>query len=161
MGTTNGQASSISEWVILGLVVSAIFSIGVEPPSNPSPDLEVTHLSGTIDLSTQSSLDAFGLGEDARYASAEIEVDSRGVVSEGCMDCTTSPTGVHMNGSILIPNMTGLVTRVEIEFNFTHLSENAMDGFIRREWLSVDWGCGRSFRALGDSHRTRPSEMES
>ena len=47
-----------------------------------------------------------------------------------------------MNGSILIPNMTGPLTRVEIQFNFTHLSENVMDGFILREWLSVDWGAG-------------------
>ena len=142
MGTTNGQASSISEWVILGLVVSAIFSIGVEPPSNPGPDLEVTHLSGTMDLSTQSSLDVFGIGEEDRNAPAEIEVDSRGVVSEGCTDCSTSPTGVRMNGTILIPNLVGDVSRIEIEFNFTHLSENVMDGFIGREWLSVDWGAG-------------------
>ncbi len=139
------QASSIIEWIVLGLVVSAIFSIGVEPPSNQSPVLEVTHLSGTMDLSTQSSLDAFGLGEDARDAPATIEVDSRGVVSEGCTYCSTSPTGVHMNGSILIPNLTGDVSRIEIEFNFTHLSENAMDGFILREWLSLDWGAGNLF----------------
>ncbi len=142
MGTTDRQASSTIEWIVLGLVVSAIFSIGVEPPPNSSPVLEVTHLSGTMNLSTQSSLDAFGLGEEARYAPAEIEVDSRGVVSEGCTYCSTSPTGVHMNGSILIPNLTGDVSRIEIEFNFTHLSETATDGFIHREWLTLNWGAG-------------------
>ena len=88
-----------------------------------------------MDLSTQSSLDAFGLGEFDRYAPAQIEMDSRGVVSEGCTDCTTAPTGVHMNGTIVISNLTGGAPGlglVEGELNFTHLSENAMDGFILR-----------------------------
>ena len=143
MVATDGQESSIIEWVVLGLVVLAIFSIGVESKPEPVIDREVTHLSGMMNLSTQSSLEMFSLDGYDRYPPVEIEIDSQGVVSEGCTDCTTPPTGVHMNGTIVISNLTGgPLTRVEGRLDFTHLSEHVTGGFISREWRSVDWGAG-------------------
>jgi hypothetical protein len=137
------------EYIVLGLVVLAIISIGVEPTGNETENLEVTHISGTISLSTQSSLEAFGLGEFDPYADAEVELDSSGVISDGCVTCVTPPVGIHINGTVNISNLTGGgpgLGYVEGTLDLVYLREFVSDGFIGREWLTVDWGAGDQSR---------------
>jgi len=145
--TPNGaQTAPLIEWLVLVIVVSAVFSVGMVPSPDQEVQLEVTHISGTIELSTQSSLDAFGLGDHDLYtALATVEMDSHGVISQNCTDCGTSPAGVHINGTVIITNLTGGlfgVGRIEGELSITHLSEYIAEGLISRQWLTIDWDAG-------------------
>jgi len=140
----SGNKSSMIEWSILILVVVSVFSIAVEPDVDNGPELEVTHITGTMGFNTEASLEMIGLDDSyhTNVAVAEIEMDSRGIISNGCEDCTTSPHGVQMNGTITVTGLSGPLTRIEGTLNITHLSEHVQDSLISREWLSVDWSAG-------------------
>jgi len=59
----NDTMSPSTEWFVLGLVVLATISIGLEPEVGPQVDLEVTHMSGDVTLSTRASMNALGLDD--------------------------------------------------------------------------------------------------
>ena len=101
----SGNKSSMIEWLILILVVVAVFSIAVEPDVDNGPELEVTHITGTMGFNTEASLEMIGLDDSyhTNVAVAEIEMDSRGIISNGCEDCSTIPHGIQMNGTITVP----------------------------------------------------------
>ena len=52
-----------AEWLVLILVILATISIGVEPEVVPEEELEVTHMSGSVTLSTRASMNELGLDD--------------------------------------------------------------------------------------------------
>jgi hypothetical protein len=133
------------EWAVLLMVVLATIGLGLQTESASSPELEVTHISGTIILSTRASMDALGLEEFNREALATVDMESHSVISTECTYCQSSPIGIHLNGSVLITDLISDVlpdTRVEGELSITHLMEYQKGDLILREWLSIDWDAG-------------------
>jgi len=125
-----------AEWFVLGLVVLAILSIGIESESDSQGELEVTHLSGTITLSTRSSMNALGLDDYDRGAKATLDIQVQGVVSSQCVTCI----GISMQGPVNITELMGAGTgRIEANIAVLHLQEHVGDGLIAREWLSFHW----------------------
>ena len=66
---------NFAEWLVLGLVVLATMSIGIEPESVVQDELEVTNLSGTITLATRASMDVLGLEDFDKGATANVNVN--------------------------------------------------------------------------------------
>ncbi|MDG1525447.1 MAG: hypothetical protein P8Q90_05205 [Candidatus Thalassarchaeaceae archaeon] len=132
---------NFAEWLVLGLVVLATLSIGIEPEVVAEEELEVTHLSGSVTLSTRASMNALGLNDYDRGAMATVDMQVGSVVSEDCANCT----GIMIQGQV---NVTGLeggqggMGRVEAQLNVLHLRESAGEGLIQREWLTIDWDAG-------------------
>ena len=130
-----------AEWLVLGLVVLATLSIGVEPEPEPQVELEVTHISGTITLSTRASMNALGLDEFDRGAKATMDMDVNGVVSDECSNCT----GISIQGQVNVTQLQGGPGgggRIEAQLSVLHLREWLGEGMIIREWLSFDWDAG-------------------
>ena len=92
---------NFAEWLVLGLVVLATMSIGIEPESVMRDELEVTNLSGTITLATRASMDVLGLEDFDKGATANVNVDVQNTVSADCENCT----GILIQGPV---NITGL-----------------------------------------------------
>jgi hypothetical protein len=139
------QAASIVEWLVLAIVVLATITLGVEEEVEPEIDLEISNLSGTMILTTRASMDALGLDDYDRGAIATINIDSLAVISEGCSDCVTNPTGIQMSGNVNLTELiddAGRLGRIEAELNVTYLQEELSEGLIAREWLSIDWNAG-------------------
>lgn len=127
-----------AEWFVLGLVVLAILSIGIESESDSQGELEVTHLSGTITLSTRSSMNALGLDDYDRGAKATLDIQVQGVVSSECVTCI----GISMQGPVNITELMGGGPGsgpIEANIAVLHLQEHVGDGLIAREWLSFHW----------------------
>jgi hypothetical protein len=57
------QMFTLTEWIVLGIVVLSTFTLGIEPPIGSEENIEITHLSGSIILSTRSAMDTFGLDD--------------------------------------------------------------------------------------------------
>ena len=130
-----------AEWLVLGLVILATLSIGIEPETEAEDELEVTHMSGTVTLSTRASMNALGLDDYDRGAKATVNMHVQSVVSSDCSNCT----GVSMQGHVNVTELQGGpggMGRVEAQLSVLHLSESADDGLILREWLSFDWDAG-------------------
>ena len=130
-----------AEWLVLGLVVLATLSIGIEPETEAEDELEVTHMSGTVTLSTRASMNALGLDDYDRGAKATVNMQVQGVVSADCSNCT----GVSMQGQVNVTELQGGqggMGRVEAQLRVLHLSESAGDGLILREWMTFDWDAG-------------------
>ena len=133
--------SGKSEWLVLGLVILATLSIGVEPEAVADEYLEVTHLSGSVTLSTRASMNALGLNDYDQGAMATVDMQVESVVSEDCANCT----GISIQGQV---NVTGLeggpggMGRVEAQLSVLHLREFIGEGMIQREWLTIDWDAG-------------------
>lgn len=139
------HVSSRIEWVVLTLVLLATISVEMKSQNDSITDLEVTHISAEIIMATDSSMDTLGLGDYDRNGNAYIEMDSHRVVSEGCEDCTNTPTGLQMNGTFLLKNVTkdgGGSFRFEGPLTITYLTEYIDDDFIAREWLSINLSAG-------------------
>jgi len=138
-------SGSVVEWIVLAIVVISTIALDVDPSNDEVEEFEVSKLSGTIKLSTRSSMDILGLEEFERGALATVDMDVHRVVSEGCTDCISTPTGMQLFGKV---NITGLIDdddrlgRIEAELKITHLSEFQGDDFITREWVSIDWVAG-------------------
>ncbi|MDP6324061.1 MAG: hypothetical protein QF684_00640 [Candidatus Thalassarchaeaceae archaeon] len=130
-----------AEWLVLGLVVLATLSIGFEAEIEPQVDFEVTHMSGTVTLSTRASMNALGLDDYDRGAKATVDMQVHGVVSEDCTNCT----GISIQGQVNITQLQGGpggMGRVEAQLSVLHLRESAGEGLIQREWLAIDWDAG-------------------
>ena len=130
-----------AEWLVLVLVILATISIGIEPEVAPEEDLEVTHMSGTVTLSTRASMNALGLDDYDRGAKATVDMQVQGVVSADCSNCT----GILMEGLVNVTQLQGGpggMGRVEAQLSVLHLRESPGDGLIHREWLTIDWDAG-------------------
>ena len=130
-----------AEWLVLILVILATISIGIEPEVALEEDLEVTHMSGTVTLSTRASMNALGLDDYDRGAKATVDMQVQGVVSAGCSNCT----GILMEGRVNVTQLQGGpggMGRVEAHLSVLHLRESPGDGLIHREWLTIDWDAG-------------------
>ena len=132
---------NFAEWLVLGLVVLATLSIGVEPEVMADEELEVTHMSGSVTLSTRASMDALGLNDYDRGAMATVDMQVESVASEDCLNCT----GILIQGQV---NVTGLeggpggMGRVEAQLSVLHLRQFVGDDLIERERLTIDWDAG-------------------
>ncbi|MDE0708781.1 MAG: hypothetical protein OSB33_07525 [Candidatus Poseidoniales archaeon] len=138
--TSKGTLKS-AEWLVLGLVVLATISIGIEPEPEAEVDLEVTHMSGTVTLSTRASMNALGLDDFDRGAKATVEMQVQGVVSADCANCT----GISMQGQVNVTELQGGpggMGRVEAQLSVLHLREFTGVDLIEREWLTFDWDAG-------------------
>ncbi len=133
------------EWFVLAIVVLATITIGIEPEGEVESELEVSRLIGTVILSTRSSMDALGFDGFETQALATLDLESHPVFSEGCGDCSSTPRGVEVSGSVVITDLIddiGRLGRVEAQLSITYLREYLGDDFIVREWLIVDWEAG-------------------
>ena len=144
MNDDSEQIVSMVEWVVLAIVVFSTVGIGLDLGGEEEVEMEVTNISGSIILSTRSSMDAIGLDEYDRGAVATLDIDVRSVLSEGCLDCVSSPVGIQLHGSVVVTNITGVggQGRIESMLSVTHLQEFVDDGLVTREWLNVDWDAG-------------------
>ncbi|MDE0558326.1 MAG: hypothetical protein OSB30_07670 [Candidatus Poseidoniaceae archaeon] len=119
------------------------FTLGYEPPIESEEDLEISHVSGSILLSTRSAMDSFGLDDFKQGAVATLELDSHTVLSSNCNICTNAPVGIQLQGNVNITDLeaieSGGTGRVEGKLNITHLREYIQEDMISREWLTVDW----------------------
>jgi len=130
-----------TEWLVLILVILATISIGVEPEVAPEEEFEVTHMSGSVTLSTRASMNALGLDDYDRGAKVIVNMQVQGVVSSDCSNCT----GVSMQGQVNVTELQGGpggMVRVEAQLNVLHLREYSEDDMIEREWLTFDWDAG-------------------
>lgn len=135
----------IFELTVLFLVVSSTAILSFDYSSDESVEMEVAHISGTIELATRSSMDAVGLQEYSPGALMSLDLNVQSVVSTNCEDCQSAPEGVRLNGTIFITEITGGVGgmgRVEAEVEITHLQEFISEDMVYREWLSVYWKAG-------------------
>jgi len=133
---TGSSYENFAEWLVLGLVVLATMSIGIETESVIQDDLEVTNLSGTITLATRASMDVLGLEDFDKGATANVNVNVQNIVSADCENCT----GTLIQGPVNITGLTGGGSgRVEATIEVIHMREHVGDGLIAREWFSFHW----------------------
>ena len=138
---TSEAMSPSAEWLVLGLVVLATLSIGFQVDTESEEDLEVTHISGTVTLSTRASMNALGLNDYDRGAKATVDMQVQGIVSAECSNCT----GVLMQGLVNVTELQGGpggMGRVEAQLTVMHLREYVSEDLVSREWLSFDWDAG-------------------
>ena len=108
------------EWFVLAIVVLATITIGIEPEGEVESELEVSRLIGTVILSTRSSMDALGFDGFETQALATLDLESHPVFSEGCGDCSSTPRGVEVSGSVVITDLIddiGRLGRVEAQLS--------------------------------------------
>jgi len=135
---------SIVEWAVLAIVVFSTVGLGLDFSAGEEVEMEVSNISGSIILSTRSSMDAIGLDEYDRGAVATLDIDVRSVISEGCLDCVSSPVGTELYGTVVVTNILGVggQGRIESMLSVIHLQEFVDEGLVLREWLNVDWDAG-------------------
>lgn len=143
MNGPNTQVYTLVELFVLVIVLMSTFTLGYEPPIESEEDLEISHVSGSILLSTRSAMDSFGLDDFKQGAVATLELDSHTVLSSNCNICTNAPVGIQLQGNVNITDLeaieSGGTGRVEGKLNITHLREYIQEDMISREWLTVDW----------------------
>ncbi len=134
---------TLSELFVLIIVILSTFTLGNEPLIKSEEPLEISHVSGSIILSTRSAMDSFGLDDFKQGAVATLELDSHTVLSNNCNICTNAPVGIQLQGTVNITDLeaieSGGTGRVEGKLNITHLREYIQNDMISREWLTVDW----------------------
>ena len=136
---------SIIEWFVLVIVILASMTLNLEENFEEEPEMEISNISGTIILSTRSSMDALGLDDFDRGAIATINLNSSPIKSEGCVNCENNPKGLHISGNV---NLTGLIDetdrvgRIEARLNIIYLHEILDNGMISKEWFSINWSAG-------------------
>ena len=137
------QMFTLAEGLVLVIVVLSTFTLGYEPPIESEEDIEISHLSGSIILTTRSAMDSFGLDDFKQGAVATIELDAHTVLSNNCNICTNAPVGIQLKGNVNITDLdaieSGGTGRVEGKLNITHLREYVQEDMISKEWLTVDW----------------------
>ena len=150
--------SNFLEWIVFLLVIFSTITINLKNYDAEIEELEITYISGTVELTTESSMDALGLDDFRIGALATIEMNVNNVVSNASHlqqmcdgdDCTLPPKGIQLNGTVNITNLkdhdsignSGSTGRIEGTLNLIHLSEYSKPNFISREWISIDWEAG-------------------
>ena len=137
------QMFTLSELLVFIIVIFSTFTLGNEPLIKSEETLEISHVSGSIILSTRSAMDSFGLDDFKQGAVATLELDSHTVLSNNCNICTNAPVGIQLQGTVNITDLeaieSGGTGRVEGKLNITHLRQYIQNDMISREWLTVDW----------------------
>ena len=143
MNGPNVQMFTLTELLVFVIVILSTFTLGNEPPIESEEVVEISHLSGSIILSTRSAMDSLGLDDFKQGAVATLELDSHTVFSRNCNFCTNAPVGIQLQGTVNITDLeaieSGGTGRVEGKLNITHLREYIQEDMISREWLTVDW----------------------
>jgi hypothetical protein len=132
------------EWLVFALVLMAAISLDVTVEEDVE-DVELRHLSGTIELDTRSSMDALGFDGYEIGAIATLDLSVQPVTVIDCTDCSTAPIGIRMTGEVVLTELideAGRLGRIEAELNLTHLQDISEGGLIHREWISMDWRAG-------------------
>jgi len=138
---------SIPAWemLVLVIVVVATLSLGMNNSDVDEQPLEVTAISGTMTLSSRASMDAFGLQGFKLGPLATVDLSIHPIQSQGCTQCESVPSGLHIYGDVTISELiddAGRSGRVEGSLNITYLREMNASHHIIREWFSVDWDAG-------------------
>ena len=137
------QMFTLTELLVFVIVILSTFTLGNEPPIESEEVVEISHLSGSIILSTRSAMDSLGLDDFKQGAVATLELDSHTVFSRNCNFCTNAPVGIQLQGTVNITDLeaieSGGTGRVEGKLNITHLRQYIQADMISREWLTVDW----------------------
>ena len=134
---------TLVELFVLVIVLMSTFTLGYEPPIDSEEAFEISHVSGSIILSTRSAMDSFGLDDFKQGAVATLDLDSHTVLSSNCNICTNTPVGIQLHGNVNITDLEAIESagtgRVEGKLNITHLREYIQEDMISKEWLTVDW----------------------
>ena len=133
------------EMLVLVIVVVATLSLGTPQPEKNEQALEVTAISGTMTLTSRTSMNAFGLQDFKIGPLATINLSVHPIQSQGCMQCESIPTGFHINGDVTISQLidaAGRSGRVEGTLNITYLRESSSSHHTVREWFNIDWDAG-------------------
>lgn len=108
---------------------------------------ELQNMSGVIELSTRSAMDAFGLSEFKVGAIANLNLTSQTVMAEPCDGCSNQLEGIEMFGDVVLTNLldsNNRQGRIEATIHFTHLYELSTSSFMVHEWFIIDWDSGDS-----------------
>lgn len=145
MAESNSKAFSIVEWLVLAIVLFA--TISFQPEQNDSKDAEYqsSKITGTVELSTRSAMNALGLDDFKIGPLATVDLVSKPVVSTDCLDCQFPVSGINVYGSVVITELIDQDDRqgrVEADLNLTYLREISPQDLIFREWLIFDWDAG-------------------
>ena len=152
MGLGKIEKSGFAEIIVFLVVVISTISINYNQVEEQKNHLEVERITGTVELSTEESMNALGLQEFRVGALATIDMNVQKVVTENCKVCLTTPEGIEINGTANITNLkdkdsignTGSTGRVEGKLSIIHLSEYVKPNFVSKEWISIDWDAGDS-----------------
>ena len=96
MSSTESKTFFYVEFLVLLVVLLSTFALGYEFEEEPEEEYEVSHISGSIELTTRSGMDSLGLDDFKLGAIASIEMDSHSIHSTDCQSCTNNPTGIQM-----------------------------------------------------------------
>ena len=145
MAESNGKVFSIVEWLVLAIVLFA--TISFQPEQNHSEDVEYqsSKITGTVELSTRSAMNALGLDNFKIGPLATVDLVSNPVISKDCLDCQFPVSGINVYGSVVITELIDQDDRqgrVEADLNLTYLREISSQDLIFREWLIFDWDAG-------------------
>ncbi len=145
MAESSNKAFSIAEWLVLAIVLFATISFQPEQNEIEEVEYQSSKITGTVELSTRSSMNALGLDEFKIGPLATLDLVSTPVISKDCSDCQFPVSGVNIQGSVIITELIDQDDRrgrVEAELNLTYLREINSDNLIHREWLIFDWDAG-------------------
>lgn len=145
MAGSDSKAFSIIEWLVLAIVLFA--TISFQPEQNESEEFgyQSSKITGTVELSTRSAMNALGLEDFKIGPLATVDLVSNPVVSKDCLDCQFPVSGINVYGSVVITELIDQDDRqgrVEAGLNLTYLREISPQDLIFREWLIFDWDAG-------------------
>ena len=126
MAESNYKAFSVTEWLVLVIVLFATFSFQPEQDDPDEIEYRSTTITGVVELSTRSAMDALGLDDFKIGPLATVNLVSNPVVSKDCLDCQFPVSGINIQGSVVITELIDQDDRrgrVEAELNLTYLRE--------------------------------------
>ena len=144
METGNKQYFFV-EALVVALVVFSAFAIYSNDSEDNNNDLQLTSVTGNVELSTRDSMDAFGLQDFAVGAVASLDLTVSEVVVLDCADCNTTTNGVMISGDIVITELLdqqGRLGRVEGLLNFTHFVTSSGPNLVAEERINFQWIAG-------------------
>ena len=145
MAESNYKAFSVTEWLVLAVVLFATISFQPEQDDLDEIEYRSTTITGVVELSTRSAMDALGLDDFKIGPLATVDLVSNPVVSKDCLDCQFPVSGINIQGSVVITELIDQDDRrgrVEAELNLTYLREINSQDLVFREWLIFDWDAG-------------------
>ena len=105
MAESNYKAFSVTEWLVLVIVLFATFSFQPEQDDPDEIEYRSTTITGVVELSTRSAMDALGLDDFKIGPLATVDLVSNPVVSKDCLDCQFPVSGINIQGSVVITEL--------------------------------------------------------
>jgi len=133
------------EYLIIGAVIFSAVALYYQDSVSKQDEYDLIGLSGSVELATRDSMDAFGLQTFDIGAVAQLNLTVTPALVSGCEYCPTDTSGVRMQGTVVITDLIdseGRLGRVEGELNFTHLATYSATNYITEEHVSFDWSAG-------------------